>query len=256
MSQTYCANCGKQISQTARFCRFCGTPARRSESTTPRPSRTREFSPSPEPARAPTPTVIDAVEKIPQEIIDALYARKRKVEIKNELTQLLDEVEELGKKVEIGLITEEESNQLSKDLQDKIIIIKEEQKSLQPKPLDLELLTKDEKKWKQRLEKIEEKKRAQAVSEEVFTSLRDEYSSELASVQQKKAIEERKARRWLVDLQRDTRELNIQVERLKVRADVERLNSEKLAQETKDLTLEMKKKGTAAEILSEILSTI
>ncbi len=256
MSQTYCANCGKQISQTARFCRFCGTPARRSESTTPRTSPTREFSHSPEPARAPTPVVVEPVEKIPQEIIDTLYARKRKDEIKDELTKLLDEVEELGKKVEIGLITEEESNQLSKDLQDKIIAIKKEQTALQPKPIDLELLIEDERKWKLRLEKIEEKRRAQAVSEEVFTSLRDEYSSELASVQQKKSIEERKARRWLVDLQRDTRELNIQVERLKVRADVERIDSEKLLQETKDLTLKMKKKSAAAEILSEILSTI
>ncbi len=256
MSQTYCANCGKQISRTARFCRFCGTPARKPESPTRSPSSSTIEYASPEPARAPTPTVIEPAEKIPQDIIDTLYARKRKDEIKIELSELLNEVEELGKKVEIGLLTSDESKRMTEELQGKITIINEEKKALQAKPLELEILNEDEKKWLQRLEKIEEKKRAQAVSDEVYTSLRDEYASELASVQQKKAIEERKARRWFVDLQRETRELNIQLEKLKVKADVEKLSSEKLTQELKDTELELKKKTAAAEILSEVLRSL
>ena len=87
MSQTtYCTNCGKEISITARFCRFCGSPIRRSQadssiSTSPSQSPS-VYTPSPQPTRVVQP---EPMEKIPDSVVDALYARKRKAQIKSEL---------------------------------------------------------------------------------------------------------------------------------------------------------------------------
>ncbi len=257
MSHTYCTNCGKEISVTARFCRFCGTPIRKPKKETSAPE---SFSPSrvehPTPARKPTPPPPEVHEKIPDDIVVILYSRKRKDQIKSDLKKLLEEIDELTKKVEIGLIEEGESTEMIEKIQSNIVTLQEEQKTLQSQPLELETLAEGEKKWLKRLEKIEEKKRAQAVSNDVYSSLRDEYSSELATVQQKLAVEERKARRWLVDLQKETREMETKIERLRVRGEIEGLSKEEIRLKTEELGDQREKKAIAAEVLTKILGSL
>jgi hypothetical protein len=256
-NSTYCSNCGKQISVTARFCRFCGTPIKRSQDATPR--QMPSYTPSPtstRPSRKPTVTASEVIEKIPDKIVEDLYARKRKFQIKSELKKLLEEIDELTKKVEIGLIDESESTELIEKIQAKISTLQEEQNTLQTEPLDLEKFTKDEKQWKKRLEKLEEKNRAQAVSREVYSSLRDEYSAEMATAQQKAAIEERKARRWLVDLQKEVRELESQIEQIKVRGEIEGLTKEDIDIKASSMSNERVRKAIAAEVITEILSSL
>ncbi|MHA1215333.1 MAG: zinc-ribbon domain-containing protein [Candidatus Hodarchaeales archaeon] len=258
MSQTtYCTNCGKEISITARFCRFCGTPTRKSQ-TTPSttsmtPPRTIEKIPAPAPV---TPPTREPFEKIPDEIVNILYARKRKKQIKNELKKLLEEIDELDKKVDIGLIDENEKSVKFDSIQSTMLALQEEQKSLKIQPLKLEKLTEEEKLWKKRLERLEEKNRAGAVSREVYTSLRDEYSAELASIQQKIDVEERKARRWLVDLQRDTRALESEIERVRIKAEIEGKRQDQIKDELQEMSENFNKKSVAADILSEILGNI
>lgn len=257
MSQTYCTNCGKEISITARFCRFCGSPIKKSRGTAPSPEPVSPpLSAPPAPMRKPVITPPEVSEKIPENIVDLLYSRKRKDQIKAELKKLLDQIDELTKKVEIGLITEDESSGKIEEIQSNMTTLQEEQKALQTQPLELETLVKDEKLWLKRLEKMEEKKRAQAVSIDVYTSLRDEYSSELATIQQKVAIEERKARRWLVDLQKDSRELETKIEQIRVRSEIEGLSKEEITQKTEEMTLQRVKKSTASEVLTQILSSL
>lgn len=258
MSQTtYCTNCGKQISITARFCRFCGTPMRRTQSeTSPPPTEIRPqqiHSQPSQPSRPPQPEVI---EKIPESIIDLLYARKRKIQIKTELKSLLKDVDELSKKVEIGLIADTESMQQSKRIQVKITSLQEEKSKLTVQPLDIEVFTEDEKKLYERLEKIEDKNRSGGVSRAVYDSLKDEYSTELATTQRKKATEERKVKRWLVDLQKEVRILETKIESLKVRSEIEGNLEEDNHQIISKLTQSRVKKATAAEKLTEILQEI
>ncbi|MHA2107963.1 MAG: zinc-ribbon domain-containing protein, partial [Candidatus Hodarchaeales archaeon] len=162
MSQTtYCANCGKEISITARFCRFCGSPIRRGqeESVPPPRARRTQSTPisSPEPARSVRE---DAIEKIPSSIVDSLYARKRKKQIKSEMKSLLKDVDELGKKLEIGLIDDAQSSNQTVKLQEKITALQKEKDVLKPEALEIEELVEGERKWLERLEKIEEKNRA------------------------------------------------------------------------------------------------
>lgn len=246
MSNNFCTTCGKVISGTARFCRFCGSPIR---AKTPRSApRPQQVAPS-MPTAAPPP----GIEKIPDKIVETLYARRRSDEIKGELKKMLDEISELSKKVEIGLIEADESKEQTSQLQTRISALQEEKAGLQFKPLELEELTENEKKWQERLEKLEEKNRAQAVSRDVYSSLREEYAGELASVQQKAAIENRKAKRWLVDLQKDIRGLDTQIEQAKVRGDIEEVRQPEVLSRIEKLKTQRTKKATAAEILTEIL---
>lgn len=255
MSQTtYCTNCGKEISVTARFCRFCGTSIRRTSS---------ESTPSPEIRQTPSTRQsvpqstrtfqAEPIEKIPDSIVDSLYARKRKEQIKSELKNLLEDIDGLDKKVEIGLIDKSESSLQSTKIQEKIDSLQTEQKTLNPQPIDLEILREEEKKWFERLEKIEEKNRANAVSKPVYDSLKDEYSAELATTRRKLSTEERKAKRWLVDLQKETRVLETKVESLKVRSEIEGATSDDIRQKTQNLSEKRVKKAFAAEILTLIL---
>ncbi len=258
MSQTtYCVNCGKEISETARFCRFCGSPIRRGqdESTTPPVARRVEnvYTPSPEPIRS---VHEDVIEKIPSSVVDSLYARKRKKQINNEMKSLLKDVDELGKKLEIGLIDDAQSTNQTAKLQEKINSLQKEKDTLKPEFLEIETLLEAEKKWLVRLEKIEDKNRAGDVSRAVYDSLKDEYSSELATTQRKKATEERKVRRWLVDLQKETRVLETKVESLKVRSEIEGQTLSEANQKIMDLSNQRVRKATAAEVLIEILETL
>jgi len=258
MSQTtYCTNCGKQISITARFCRFCGTSIRRTQSEPSPPPMERDPQPihtqSSQSSRPPQPEI---VETIPESVIDLLYARKRKIQLKSELKSLLKDVDELSKKVEIGLIDDVESAQQSEKIQTKISSLQEEKSKLTVKPLDIEIFTEDEKKLFERLERIEEKNRAGAVSRAVYDSLKDEYSTELATCQRKRATEERKVKRWLVDLQKEVRVLETKIESLKVRSEIEGNLEEDNQQKISKLTQSRVKKATAAEVLTEILQEI
>lgn len=258
MSQTtYCANCGKEISVTARFCRFCGSPIRRGQNELRTPPTARQtqrtHASSPEPIR---PVQEDVIEKIPSSIIDSLYARKRKKQINTEMKTLLKDIDELGKKLEIGLITDTESASQTEKLQEKINSLQKEKDSLNPEPLEIEKLIESENKWSERLEKIEEKNRAGEVSQAVYDSLKDEYSSGLATTQRKKATEERKVRRWLVDLQKEVRVLETKVESLKVRLDIEGHNQEEAKQKIASLSDQRVRKATAAEVLLEVLEAI
>ncbi|MHA2107086.1 MAG: zinc-ribbon domain-containing protein, partial [Candidatus Hodarchaeales archaeon] len=258
MSQTtYCANCGKEISITARFCRFCGSPIRRGQVESPAPpvARRKESvqTPSPEPTRF---VQDDAIEKIPSSVVDSLYARKRKKQINNEMKSLLKDIDELGKKLEIGLIDDTQSNNQTLKLQEKIDSLQKEKETLKPEPLEIEKFIESEKKWFARLEKIEEKNKAGSVSRAVYDSLKDEYSSELATTQRKRATEERKVRRWLVDLQKEVRILETKIESLKVRSDIEGQNQEETNQTLVKLSDQRVRKATAAEVLLEILETL
>jgi hypothetical protein len=258
MSQTtYCTNCGKEISITARFCRFCGSPIRRSQTDSSTPISTSRspsvYTPPPQPTRAAQP---EPIEKIPDSVVEALYARKRKTQIKTELKSLLKEVDELSKKVEIGLIDDAESSSQTSELQEKMGKLQEEQKSLATQPLELESLSEEEKKWSERLEKLSEKNRAGAVSPAVYDSLKDEYSAELATKQRKIATEERKARRWLVDLQKETRELETKVESLRVRSEIEGQKDADIVQKIENFRHSRVKKALAAEVLTEILQNL
>ena len=258
MSQTtYCTNCGKQISITARFCRFCGTSIRRTQSEpSPTPMERRPQPIRPQTTIPTQPPQPEAIEKIPESIIDLLYARKRKIQIKSELKSLLKDVDELAKKVEIGLITDAESTKQSEKIQTKISSLQEEKSKLKIEPLDIEIFTESEKKSLERLEKIEEKNRAGGVSRAVYDSLKDEYSTELATAQRKKASEERKVKRWLVDLQKEVRILETKIESLKVRSEIEGSLEEDNNRKISKLTQSRVKKATAAEVLTEILQEI
>ena len=258
MSQTtYCTNCGKQISITARFCRFCGTPIRRTQSEpSSAPMERPPQSVRPQATAPIHPTQPEAIEKIPEIIIDLLYARKRKIQIKSELKSLLKDVDELSKKVEIGLITDTESAQQSEIIQKKISSLHEEKSKLKVEPLDIEVFTENEKKSILRLEKIEEKNRSGTVSRAVYDSLKDEYSTELATFQRKKATEERKVKRWLVDLQKEVRILETKIESLKVRSEIEGSLEENINEKISKLTRSRIRKATAAEVLTEILQEI
>jgi len=256
MSQTtYCTNCGKEITATARFCRFCGTPVRKSQSYSSPPETTPHREDSPTPVTFSPPTREEA-ETVPESILNSLYARKRKKQIKSELKQLLNEIDELDKKVEIGLIDEEEKKKKIDSLQTIMVKLQEEQKTLEPQPLELEVLVEEEKLWRKRLEKLEETNRAQTVTKEVYASLRDEYATELAKAQSKASSEERKARRWLISLQRDTRELESEMERLRVKGEIEGKSSDEIQQELEKNNEEFKKKSIAAETLMEALKGV
>ena len=255
MSQTtYCTNCGKEISVTARFCRFCGTSIRRTSSeSTSSPEMIQTPSTRQSVPQSTRTFQAEPIEKIPDSIVDSLYARKRKDQIKSELKNLLEDIDGLDKKVEIGLIDKSESSLQSTKIQEKIDSLQNEQKTLNPQPLDLEILREEEKKWFERLEKIEEKNRANAVSKPVYDSLKDEYSAELATTRRKLSTEERKTKRWLVDLQKETRVLETKVESLKVRSEIEGASSEDIRQKTEKLSKKRVKKAFAAEILTNIL---
>lgn len=258
MSQTtYCTNCGKEISITARFCRFCGTSIKRTSSeSTPSPEIRQTPSAShsvPQSTRTFQP---EPIEKIPDAIVNSLYARKRKDQIKDELKTLLEDIDNLDKKVEIGLINESESSVQSTKIQEKISSLQNEQETLKSQPLDLEIHREEEKKWFERLEKIEEKNRANAVSKPVYESLKDEYSAGLATTRRKRSTEERKAKRWLVDLQKEARVLETKIESLKVRSEIEGADSEDIRQKTEKLSKKRVKKAFAAEILTKILQDL
>ena len=253
----FCTNCGAKISGSAKFCRFCGKKSKPSgKKTEPTPSRREIRSEVQQSDSRPPIESTEAFEEIPEDILNILYSRKRNTKIDSEMRKLLGEVEQIEKKLEVGLMESSESTSLIKDIKNNLTKLQEEKKSLTEGTIKIESLIEDKNKFQTVLEKLEDKKRLGEVSEEVYRTLHKDYSTNLNKAKRDLGIEERKCRRWIIQLRKDSKKLQKEAESIKVRAEIETTIDPEIKAKISELLKKSKKQDLAADVLGEILDKI
>lgn len=253
----FCTNCGAKISGSAKFCRFCGKKTKLSgKKTDPTPLRREIRSETQQANSRPPVEVTEPYEEIPEDILNILYSRKRNTKIDSEMRKLLSEVEQIEKKLEVGLMESSESTNLITGIKENLTKLQAEKKSLTEGKIKIESLIEDKNKFQTVLEKLEDKKRLGEVSEEVYRTLHKDYSTNLNNAKRDLGIEERKCRRWIVQLRKDTKKLQKEAESIKVRAEIETIIDPETTKQISELLKKSKKQDIAADVLGEILDKI
>ncbi|MFX1512131.1 MAG: hypothetical protein ACFFCQ_06060, partial [Promethearchaeota archaeon] len=193
------------------------------------------------------------LEKELTQIVDILYARDRQNSIEKEMRELLEETDAVSKKLEIGLVEEEEASASISAIKEKMKSLKEEKNSLTDEKLPLETVLAEKKVWQERLSKLEEMKASGKASESVYQKIKAEYKEKAAPIEEKFEQEVAKAENFLVRLQKDVKEGNESIESLKIRQELNEISLEEYKEQKTTLITTVGKKKVAEKALQAIL---
>ena len=244
MSDAVCTNCGGKLLPNARFCRFCGEKVSEVEHRQPEPVMKVES-----PAK-----VQPEFEEITEDVIEQLFARERHETIKDDLRASLADMEEIEKKLEIGLISGDEARETLAKTGKKIEALKTEKANLPAaSSLPIENLLENQKKEHGRIEKLKTMQKAGKIeSDSVYRKLQGEYNEKLKQIETDLQNERRKIRHWVTELEKDVKKLKEDRESLQVKAELEGLSN--IESEKEDLSKKITKRSVATKILRGLVS--
>ncbi|MFW9997625.1 MAG: zinc-ribbon domain-containing protein [Candidatus Odinarchaeota archaeon] len=262
----FCPNCGNDITPNAKFCRMCGKkiasgrdissppPPRKSiySHTVQAPRREPELTP---PQMAQKPQI--EVEPISDGIIAILYSRTRENTIEKDHKNLLEELGDIEKKMEIGILTSEEAMTKMKDIKVRMKQLKEEKAVLKSGRLPAEDYIIDYKKASEKKQKLEEMKISGKISsEKVYEKLKREATAELDMLREKLVNEKFKMEHWSITLEDDVEALKEEIESTKVRSELGEISKEEAKAEVQRMKDELTQKDVAARELKKIVEKI
>ncbi|MFX0209049.1 MAG: hypothetical protein ACFFDT_23900 [Candidatus Hodarchaeota archaeon] len=206
---------------------------------------------------APAPEEVEEEKTVLDEevskIVDILYSRDRQITIEKDMRELLDDIEAVSKKLEIGLIDEDEATSSISKIKEKMDSLKAEKEALIDEKLPLETIMVERKLWKDRLSKLEEMKSSGKTSESVYQKIKAEYKEKAAPIEEKFQKEAIKATETLTHLQNDVKEGNESIESLKIRQELGEISLNEYKEQKAALIEIVEKKKIATKTFQAIL---
>ena len=282
----YCNQCGGQLKDTANFCKYCGAKIKKQPESEvqSKPSVSTQSIPRSESLfnqaimsekkieqglRAPSfieenvvkdPFLLSEQEHfdpITDEIIDVLYSREREVDIKEELKEILSEVEKISQRLNIGIVSKDEAADQIKDKQDLISALKAERKSLKIEKIALETLSVELKELQDKLDKLHIMYNEGKITHEtIYTKLKKEYSD---SYDLKKADYDKQLSNmvnWLKILEFDVQKMKEDIDILKVKANLGEINTGEAEKKQMELEIDIYRKELAYHALKNVSDSI
>lgn len=189
--------------------------------TLPSHNRDQPEEPSyrPDPAELAQPLaeqkVPKASEPIAEDIIDILYSRERDEDIKQELKELLDEIEKVDQRLEVGLMGRSEAQQEMRDKQELIQALRGERSSLRQEKIPLEETMEELAEVDEKLTKLGEMYQQGKISHEnVYQRLRQELLDKKEKLETSQEQEMANAKAWVHDLEREVQKLREEIDYL------------------------------------------
>ena len=267
MVDNVCSQCGKNIPNNARFCRFCGTKIvqeQAKEGLFRRSVFKKEEEPESsisaydrEPVGMETATKSIEIPPIPEEQIMILYTRYRKKELKEEKNAIIKEMEELEEKLKIGLIEIDVFQVQFAELDSRSDVLKSEKKGFVDGTIPAEEMIADYETATEKLDKIEKMKEEKKISsEKVYEKLKKEYSDKKAEVSTKLLEEKQKIKSWINTLEIEAKSASEEIEAVDAKVSLEDISNEEGIRQKKELKIKEKTRSIAARAYTELLEKI
>ncbi|MHA2298925.1 MAG: zinc-ribbon domain-containing protein [Candidatus Hodarchaeales archaeon] len=263
---SFCPNCGNEITPNAKFCRMCGkkiTPGRGASS--PPPPRSSIYSHSvqaprakPEPRYTPPPKKPQIeVEPISDTIVAFLYSRTRQNTIEKDHKKLLEELGDVEKKMEIGILTSKEAMTKMRDIKVRLGEIKQEKANLKTGKLPAEDHVLEYRKTIEKKQKLGEMKTAGKISsEKVYKKLLNEVTGNIDTLKEKLDNEKFIMEHWAITTKENVDVLKENIESTKVRSELGEITKEEAKTEVQRMKDELNRKEIAARELEKIIEKI
>lgn len=188
-----CSNCGQNLKDSAKFCKYCGIKLSAPVATpVSKPPILTRAGPAPIAERKP-------VTEVPSEILAQLDARSQLMAMEEEEQEVLSELESLEGELEKGDRSIAELEKEIKPLQKRIKTLKSRETKLKSKIKEFafEKTGKERHRWTERIEKLEELKESGKVRESVYLRLQEEYKQSQEKADSEFQEQVILAREWL-----------------------------------------------------------
>ncbi|MFB0563173.1 MAG: hypothetical protein ACETWM_18385 [Candidatus Lokiarchaeia archaeon] len=238
MSEKVCPSCGKTSKAGMKYCMYCGTGLEEKDKWF---SEEKAGTPELESFQEIVEKPVDN-EEIPEDTRNQLELRAKLEEIIGETAALTGEIDRLMEELSGDISIDEYKNKI-KALKNKVAELKKEREEVENliKPLPLEQASREKEELKDRLAKLKEVYKSKEISNETFEKLRKEYESEFEGIKRKHKKEKGKVENWIVQLEKDRKKTQEEIELLYARHKTGEVTEEEYQKNKEELKKEFNK---------------
>ena len=194
---------------------------------------------------------------ISDETIDILYSRERDVDIKEELKEILEDVEKIEQRLNIGLVSKEEAADQIQEKQNLMTALKSERKSLKTDKIKIEILEAEIKELKDKLDKLHIMYNEGKISHEsVYEKLKGEYNTSLEDKKTEYEQWKKNIDHWLKVLDLDVQKMKEDIDLTNTKADLGEVDKEVAASKQSELEIDIYRKELAYHALKKVQETL
>ena len=194
---------------------------------------------------------------ISDETIDILYSRERDVDIKEELKEILEDVEKIEQRLNIGLVSKEEAADQIQEKQNLMTALKSERKSLKTDKIKIEILEAEIKELKDKLDKLHIMYNEGKISHEsVYEKLKGEYNTSLEDKKTEYEQWKKNIDHWLKVLDLDVQKMKEDIDLTNTKADLGEVDKEVAASKQSELEIDIYRKELAFHALKKVQETL
>ena len=259
MDPENCWNCGKPLVKGANFCKFCGSPIRKTPTGKP------SFS---EPLLTEEPKYVSAVsesvepspveEEIPEEIEIILMNRALLKTFEEKKREILDKIDDVSERVKVGLMPAEEAKKKIKDLKEQVVKLNLDRKKAEEgeTTLPVEEIITEINDLREKISKLEDVRKKGKTSEKTYQKVKEEYEEKLQDLEEKYAKEKMQLDVWITKLQTKEQTLKEEIETLFVKKEIGEVQEEGYKAKLSETTEEIEKTRSMLQELKSIISKV
>ena len=259
MDSENCWNCGKPLVKGANFCKFCGSPARKTPMGKP------AFS---EPLLSEEPKYVPAVservepypmeEDIPEEIEMILMNRALLKTFEEKKREILDKIDDVSERVKVGLMPAEEAKKKIEDLKEQVVKLNLDRKKAEEgeTTLPVEAIITEINDLRDKISKLEDIHKKGKASEKTYQKVKEEYEERLQDLEENYAKEKMQLDVWITKLQTEEQALKEELETLYVKKEIGEVQEEEYKEKINEITEEIEKTQFMFQELKSIVSKV
>lgn len=197
----------------------------------------------------------DEFPAIPADVIDILAGRLEVDLIKDKMSAIMEEIEKVEQKLDIGIIDSSEAKDTILSNKTKLDELKNKKNNIPTEEIPYETYKKQLLEMKDKLMKLEEMKKEGKISREsVYEKLFKEYNTEFLDTQEKFEEEKRRFIQWERQLGEDVKNYKDHAELAITRAQLGEISEVQAQKDKEQYEIESERRELARKVISEILS--
>ncbi|MFX0163502.1 MAG: zinc-ribbon domain-containing protein [Candidatus Hodarchaeota archaeon] len=259
MDSENCWNCGKPLVKGANFCKFCGSPIRKTPMGRPafsEPLLSEEPKYVPAVSKSVEPSPVE--EEIPEEIEMILMNRALLKTFEKKKREILDKIDDVSERVKVGLMPAEEAKKKIEDLKEQVVKLNLERKKAEEgeTTLPVEAMIAEINDLREKISKLEDIHKKGKTSEKTYEKVKEEFEEKLQDLEEKYAKEKMQLDIWITKLKTKEQTLKEELETLYVKKEIGEVQEEEYKEKLNEITDEIEKTQSMLQELKSIISKI
>jgi len=259
MDSENCWNCGNPLVKGANFCKFCGSPVRKTPTgkpafSEPLLSEEPKYAPAISESVEPSPVKED----IPEEIEIILMNRALLKTFEEKKREILDKIDDVSERVKVGLMSAEEAKKKIEELKEQVVNLNLDRKKAEEGEITLpvEAIIAEINDLRDKISKLEDIHKKGKASEKTYHKVKEEYEEKLQDLEENYAKEKMQLDVWITKLETKNQSLKEELETLYVKKEIGEVQEVEYKEKINEITDETEKTQSMLQELKSIISKV